>query len=56
MNLKKRPKAVSPPLPDRLPPGEIHFSPKVVEAAEKSAGRRLRYDVEELPPTNGRRD
>jgi hypothetical protein len=57
MNLKKRPtKPASPPSSDRLPPGEIRFSPKVVEAAEKSAGRRLRYDVEELPPTNGRRD
>ena len=56
MSLKKRPKPPAPPSQDRLPPGEIRFSPKVVEAAEKSAGRRLRYDADELPSANGRRD
>ncbi|HEX3465274.1 MAG TPA: hypothetical protein VHS78_14595 [Candidatus Elarobacter sp.] len=32
-----------------IPPREIRFSPEVIAAAEKSAGRSLRSDVPELP-------
>lgn len=43
----KRPKN-DPPRDE--PAREIRFSPEVIAAAEKSAGRSLRSDVPELPP------
>jgi hypothetical protein len=55
MNAKRRPN----PIPQALtgaPPAEIQFSPEVVAAAEKSAGRRLRYDVVQPPRATDRRD
>lgn len=40
--------------PREEPAREVRFSPEVIAAAEKSAGRSLRSDVPDLPPDRQR--